>query len=407
MGERVVTVNEVLDGHTVLDISCLDRLYLSGFVQKLQTPGGVVYFLHQHRGMPIASPAVFEQIGSRFRDGMRRFAETNHIPVVRFRRDDRKVEVMRPYLDRAARTGRSQVAAIGVAQEFAPVWTARKRDTDPAKPPQCSFTKQQRRVTVFYVYVWDDDFGPAFIKLCAYFPYPIKVWVNGHEWAKRQAAKAGIGFTALSNGFATCDQPQALQAICDRLGPGTIRVFFERWISRLPLPLSTADRDAGYWWDLTMRQVETSRTIVLDAPRHARSFFEALVADTSTWAAPKASSSSSNATRAAAKPPAPSRPPSTGTPTASPSTCSTSTPASSSTSRTAVPCASKPWSTTPTTSAASACCPTSTTYRPRPVRSTSDCWTLNGSARALSLRVQPLRGSRSPPSPTMAGGPQP
>jgi hypothetical protein len=274
-----VTVNDVLDGHTVLDLSCLDRLYLSGFVQRLQTPGGVVYFLHEHRGMPIASPAVFDQIGSRFRDGMRRFAEDNHIPVVRFRRDDRKVEVMGPHLDRAAKTGRSQVAAIGVAQEFAPVWTARKRDTDPAKAPQFSFTKQQRRVTVFYVYVWDDDFGPAFIKLCAYFPYPIKVWVNGHEWAKRQATKAGIGFTELSNGFASCEDPAALQAICDRLGPGTIRVFFERWTSRLPLPLSTADRDAGFWWDLTMRQVETSRTIVLDAPRHARSFFEALVAD--------------------------------------------------------------------------------------------------------------------------------
>jgi len=145
-----------------------------------------VYFLHQHRGMPIASPAVFDQIGSRFRDGMRRFAEDNHIPVVRFGRDDRKVEVMGPHLDRAARTGRSQVAAIGVAQEFASVWTARKRDTDPTKPPQFSFTKQQRRVTVFYVYLWDDDFGPAFIKLCSWFPYPIKVWVNGHEWAKRQ-----------------------------------------------------------------------------------------------------------------------------------------------------------------------------------------------------------------------------
>jgi hypothetical protein len=178
-----VTVNDVLDGHTVLDLSCLDRLYLSGFVQRLQTPGGVVYFLHQHRGMPIASPAVFDQIGSRFRDGMRRFAETNHIPVVRFGRDDRKAEVMGPHLERAARTGRSQVAAIGVAQEFASVWTARKRDTDPAKPPQFAFTKQQRRVTVFYVYVWDDDFGPAFIKLCAWFPYPIKV--------SRQRARVG------------------------------------------------------------------------------------------------------------------------------------------------------------------------------------------------------------------------
>jgi hypothetical protein len=276
---RVVTVDDVLDGHTVLDIQCLDRLYLSGFVQSLQTPGGVVYFLHEHRGMPIASPAVFEQISARFRDGMRHYAEANHIPVVRFRRDDRKVEVMRPHLDRAARTGRSQVAAIGVAQEFAVVWTARKRDTNPAKSPQFSFTKERRRVTVYYLYVWDDDFGPAFVKICSYFPYPIKMWVNGHEWAKRQATKAGIGFTALSNGFASCDDPAALQAICDRLGPGRIQVFFERWTSRLPLPLTTTDRDAGFWWDLTMRQVETSRTIVFDAPRHARSFFEALVAD--------------------------------------------------------------------------------------------------------------------------------
>lgn len=61
--------------------------------------------------------------------------------------------------------------------------------------------------------------------------------------------------------------------------PGTVQVFFQRWISRLPLPLTLADRHVGFWWDLTLRQVETSRAIVLDAPRHARAFFEALVAD--------------------------------------------------------------------------------------------------------------------------------
>jgi hypothetical protein len=105
------------------------------------------------------------------------------------------------------------------------------------------------------------------------------VWVNGHEWAKRQATHAGIGFTELSNVFATCTDPVALQAICDRLGPGTIKVFFERWTSVLPMPLTAADRAGGYWWDLSMRQVETSRTMVFDAPRRARAFFEALVAD--------------------------------------------------------------------------------------------------------------------------------
>jgi hypothetical protein len=106
----------------------------------------------------------------------------------------------------------------------------------------------------------------------------VKVWINGHEWAKRQAARAGIGFTALSNGFATCQDPAGLQALCDRLGPGAIQVFFERWMSLLPLPLTPADRDAGYWWELSMRQIEVSRTLVFDAPRRARGFFEALVA---------------------------------------------------------------------------------------------------------------------------------
>jgi hypothetical protein len=69
-----------------------------------------------------------------------------------------------------------------------------------------------------------------------------------------------------------------LQAICDRLGPGAIWVFAERWWSILPLSLTEHDRAAGYWWELSMRQVETSRTLVFEAPRRARGFFEALVA---------------------------------------------------------------------------------------------------------------------------------
>ena len=238
-----------------------------------------MYFLHDHRGNPITSPALFEAIGARFRQAMASFAEASHIPVIRFRKGDRKVEVMRRYLDAAARTGRSQVAAIGVAQEFQLVWTARKRATDPGKCPQFSFTRENRPVSVFYAYIWDEDFGPCFIKICSYFPYRVKAWLNGHEWAKRQAAHAGIAFTELSNGFASCGKPAALQAICDRLGPEQVQAWFDRWLSRLPLPLTAADQAAGFWWELSMRQIETSRTLVFAAPRHARAFFEALVAD--------------------------------------------------------------------------------------------------------------------------------
>jgi hypothetical protein len=56
-------------------------------------------------------------------------------------------------------------------------------------------------------------------------------------------------------------------------------VFAQRWWSILPLPLTDHDRAAGYWWEISMRQIEVSRTLVFAAPRHARAFFEALVAD--------------------------------------------------------------------------------------------------------------------------------
>jgi hypothetical protein len=278
-GLAVVTAADMVAGHVTLDISCLDRLYLNGYVNKLQTPGGVVYFFHDHRGKPIVSPALFEPIGEKFRREVRAWAQANGIPVIAFRAGERKAEVMAPYLDAAASAGRSQIVAVGCAQEFQLVWTARKRATDPGACPQFSFTKEQRRVSVFYVYIFDEQMGPGFIKICTYFPYPVKVWVNGHEWAKRQAAAAGIGFTALSNGFASCEDPAALQAICDRFGPGTVQVWFERWMARIPLPLEDADRDGGYWWELSMRQIETSRTLVFDQDCHARAFFEALLCE--------------------------------------------------------------------------------------------------------------------------------
>ena len=102
MGARVVTVNEVLGGHVKLDIECLDRVYLNAYVPILQSSGQVVAFMTQHLGLPIPSPALFDKISQRFRRAVASFAEANDIPWVKFARDDRKADVMAPYLKRAA-----------------------------------------------------------------------------------------------------------------------------------------------------------------------------------------------------------------------------------------------------------------------------------------------------------------
>lgn len=276
----MVNINDVLNGHVSLMVDCVDRLYLNAYVPTLQVPGQVARFLHDHRGLMLPSPAAFEKIGNRFRGAVRRYAEDFDIPVLRLRKpdrtrwDDRKLDHVRPFLAAAEDSGRFGVVAIVAAQEFQ--WVFSGRDS---RGSGFTFFKEQRRVGVYYFYVLDPDFGPGFIKICTYFPYPAKVWVNGHEWVKRQAGHAGIAFTALANGFAACEEPEALQAICDRFGPGAVQGFFDRWIAAIPTPFTAADRDAGYWWELSVRQVEASRTLVFDDPRRARGFFEALVAD--------------------------------------------------------------------------------------------------------------------------------
>ena len=53
-----MTVNDLLDGHVALDVECLDRIYLNGYVPNLQVPRQVVSFMTGHLGYPIPSPAI-------------------------------------------------------------------------------------------------------------------------------------------------------------------------------------------------------------------------------------------------------------------------------------------------------------------------------------------------------------
>ena len=79
-----VTVNDVLDGHVALDLECLDRLYLHGYLGQLQVSGQVIQFL-AHRGFKIYSAACLQQIGDGFRRRVASFAQANDIAVVPLR----------------------------------------------------------------------------------------------------------------------------------------------------------------------------------------------------------------------------------------------------------------------------------------------------------------------------------
>jgi hypothetical protein len=164
-----------------------------------------------------------------------------------------------------------------VAQERAKAWRGVKRKGEGS----VSFDFQWTTVYVnhYYVYFIDAEWGPGFLKICGYAPYTLKLCLNGHEWAKRQLAKQEIGFEALDNGFRSCADPAALQAICDRLGPPDFQACLDRWLAMLPLPLGANDRLAGFGYQVSILQLEVSRTQVFDRPLRGREFFEEVIRD--------------------------------------------------------------------------------------------------------------------------------
>ena len=101
------------------------------------------------------------------------------------------------------------------------MFSGRNRQKKPGARPNFEFFKDRRVGTYFYIL--DPDFGPSFVKLCTYCPWPGKVWLNGHEWVRRQALRAGIGYTELENGFAAARNANGCRRSATASRPSTCR----------------------------------------------------------------------------------------------------------------------------------------------------------------------------------------
>jgi len=270
-------VAEVLTDRVTLEIESIDRMYLNVYVPQLQYTGGVASFFQAHRGHPFASSALMDPISKEFVAGLQRMCHDLNVPMIDFVKGQRKDDVALEYL--AEFTGQEGVLFVGRAQEKTRVFRTEKRRNPQTGASYPWIVSGTGVVNHFYIYAVDADFGPFFLKFCSYFPYNARLCINGNEYAKRQAAKAGIGFTALDNGFATCEQPRRLQGICDRLTPDKIDALLRKWLRRLPHPFSRADRAAGYRYDISILQAEFCLTQVLDRPVTGRIFFEQIIRD--------------------------------------------------------------------------------------------------------------------------------
>ena len=272
----------LLRDHVTLTCRSVDRIFLQAYVPKLQTVGWVCQFLRWQRGFAIPSSAAFGKIGDAYVAEVHRLAKANGIPVRHFAKGENKEEIARPLIDAAAARGRRRAggadrdragegAGVAVVEGQGPrARCASAHGVGPADGVRQPLLLLPVGSGVGRGVLEDQ-------RLRAVPDLDLAQRARVGQAAVR--SKAGIGYTALDNGFASCEDPRPLQRICDRLGPGAVTSFFWRWQRRLPSPFTHADLRAGYVYELAFRQFEVSDTRVFDRPAAGRAFFEGLIRD--------------------------------------------------------------------------------------------------------------------------------
>ncbi|HEX9618182.1 MAG TPA: hypothetical protein VGA03_12285, partial [Anaerolineales bacterium] len=271
----MLTVKEILTDKIALDIECIDRVYLNGYVKHLQLPGGLITFIREQMGFPIPSPIVLPPFTQAFRKAVEQYAKEQGLSIIDFAKGEDKDEKARAHLANFEK--KQGVVLIGKAQEKALGYKGQRKDH--GTKVWFDYSRQSLFVTYYYFYILDADFGLFFIKVCTYFPFDVKVCFNGHEWAKQQLRKENISFEALNNGFLSCAYPERLQVICHQLDAEKIQALFDHWVEQLPWPISPQQRAAGYAHQLSIWQLEVSRTQVFQDPEQGWALVEALIRD--------------------------------------------------------------------------------------------------------------------------------
>jgi hypothetical protein len=269
------SVAEILRDHVTLELEGIDRMYLNAFVPLLQSERGIAWFFREYRGYRFASSALMAPMTRAFVDGLESFARSEQLEMVSFEKKQRKEDVAAEYRHRLC--GEEGLLFVGKAQEKASVFRTGCRRNAQTGASYAWLYRSTAMVNQYYFYALDRDFGPLFLKFCSYFPYNVKLCINGHEYAKRQLERRGIRYEALDNGILSCEDPVALQAICDELSAEKIDALFRKWLRRLPHPFTARDRAQGIRYELSILQAEFSLTQVFDRAVTGRVFFEEVI----------------------------------------------------------------------------------------------------------------------------------
>jgi hypothetical protein len=188
-------------------LSGFDRLRLCGESRLLNHSRGVQSYCHQQRILFKDFPAHAEALTKTLREQTAR--QRGDVPLQHLNRPDIDKEALA--LDLAHRHGlaHGRIAVI-TCQEAALTYRLRRNQDGRIEP-----RKEKTRCVHYYHYFLHEQLGLCYVRIQSWFPFSVRVGLNGRRWLAQQLQQRHVGFQRHDNLLTQVDDVALAQRLLD------------------------------------------------------------------------------------------------------------------------------------------------------------------------------------------------
>jgi hypothetical protein len=236
--------------------SCFDRMLLNAVVQPMQRPALIVGYLDKCKHVPSITRAYFRQVSEDYHRLVGDLATAQHVQIVEPPKGVRREDWIEPFYKAFGK--RFGIVVILKSRENARVAVSYATAGGGNRIEVCT-----RFVWQYYFYLRDQDWGRMFLRICPYFPFNARVFVNQHEHLARQLEREGITFRQAANAFVQCADPERLQQLADGFTPADLDGPVQRWLYQfVPFYSAEPNRTSERVYSLFASQVEYCTNLI-------------------------------------------------------------------------------------------------------------------------------------------------
>ena len=136
---------------------------------------------------------------------------------------------------------------------------------------------RKRKSLHIYFYFIDEDYGLCFFRVQTYFPFKVKVYINGHEKLALEMKKANIEYSKDDNCFTWIENIKEAQSLSDRIDIRKFHSKLDSWVEQYVPIIKELNKvwELKYHWSI--KQIEYSTDIMFKSEKRLNILFEQLL----------------------------------------------------------------------------------------------------------------------------------